>query len=111
MVLPSMVTAAKIFRFRNATSTSGTWAIGFSDRSALIGAHELTPLVPGATQRATQGIGPEGDLGRFATLREKFANWFAMSNRNRRLALALILLHAVLRSLEYLVGPWKEGDP
>ena len=38
-----------------------------------------------------------GDVGRFATPREKFANWLAVSNRNGRLALALVLL---LRALE-----------
>ncbi len=54
-----------------------------------------------------------GDVGRFATLRETFANWRAVLNGNPRLALALILLYGVSSSssLEYLVSPWKEDDP
>jgi len=37
------------------------------------------------------------------TLREKFSNWIAVSNRNRSLGLALTLLHAVGRGQCHIV--------
>jgi len=37
------------------------------------------------------------------TLREKFATWIAVSNRNRCLGLALTLLYAVRRGQSHIV--------
>ena len=37
------------------------------------------------------------------TLREKFANWIAVSNRNRCLGLALTLLYAIRRGQCHIV--------
>ena len=57
-----------------------------------------------------------GILQLLVTLHETFANWIAVSNRNRYLGLALALLCTVRRGrhrdgyLELLVSPWKEGD-
>jgi hypothetical protein len=52
-----------------------------------------------------------GTLQLLVTLRETFANWIAVSNRNRCLGVALILLYTVRRGLhwdedlELLVSP------
>jgi hypothetical protein len=51
-----------------------------------------------------------GTLLLLVTLRAKFANWIAVSNRNRCLGLALTLLHAVCRGLSRASRQPVEGE-
>ena len=62
----------------------GTLAFGWSTAA----------IVRRRTERSTEG---------FATLRERFATWIAVSNRNRCLGLALTLLYAIRRGQCHIV--------
>ena len=61
-----------------------------------VGMIQLALVAP----RSDRNVTPTDESsGRIVTLRAKFANWIAVSNRNRCLGLALALLYAIRRGL------------